>query len=114
MRKATIIGLWIALCSLSAHAQTLAENARVLGNELGTEELTVKQLFYNFLLSCLNDYTRFLAPPQAKQSPCFDVFDFDGYLKWQEELHPFTNIDFIKQLVHTQAFNQFIESSDHC
>lgn len=44
MRKATIIGLWMALCGLSAHAQTLADNARVLGNELGTEELTVKQL----------------------------------------------------------------------
>ena len=39
-----MISLWMALCGLSAHAQTLADNARVIGNELGTQELTVKQL----------------------------------------------------------------------
>ena len=44
MRKGLIIGLWMALGGLSAHAQTLAENARVIGNELGTQELTMKQL----------------------------------------------------------------------
>ncbi|MGB0179911.1 MAG: hypothetical protein ACPF8U_07625 [Flavobacteriales bacterium] len=44
MRKAAMISLWMALCGLSAHAQTLAENARVIGNELGTQELTMKEL----------------------------------------------------------------------
>ena len=31
MRKAMMISLWMALCGLSAHAQTLADNARVIG-----------------------------------------------------------------------------------
>lgn len=44
MSRALIIALWVGFCGLSAHAQTLANGARIIGNELGTEELTMKQL----------------------------------------------------------------------
>lgn len=44
MRKTLIIMLFASLWGWTAHAQTLADNARVIGNELGASELTVKDL----------------------------------------------------------------------
>ena len=40
-----------------------------------------------------------------------DFFDFEGYLKWQTDRFSQDN-EFIRQLLTTQAFNQFVESRD--
>ena len=61
-------------------------------------ELSVKQLFFNFLLLTVNNYIGFYKDQDletdAESNAAFDLhkfkssdelFDFEGYLKWQEE-----------------------------
>lgn len=58
-------------------------------------ELSVKQLFFNFLLMTVNNYKQFYViadeaeidktGPLAGLKASEDVFNFQGYLEWQEE-----------------------------
>jgi hypothetical protein len=44
-------------------------------------QLTVKQLFFNFLLQSIDDYRKFVNIDNLDGNS-HDIFDFDGYLKW--------------------------------
>ena len=86
-------------------------------------QLSVKQLFFNFLLVTINNYIRFYKVPEdtvadGTAANAFltsdDYFDFERYLRWQEERsikNKDTNIEFIRQLVDTQGFHKFIEQN---
>jgi hypothetical protein len=52
-------------------------------------QLSVKQVFFNFLLVTLHDYSKYLTNDE-------DLFDFTGFLSGKSE--------FTKQLLNTQAF----------
>lgn len=60
-------------------------------------QLSVKQVVFNFLLVSLKDYSNYLTQDE-------EMFDFSAFLKGKSE--------FVKQLLNTQAFYQFIESKD--
>jgi hypothetical protein len=49
-------------------------------------QLSVKQLFFNFLLQTLGDYTPFLRMIDPKRNKNMlsssDFFDFEGFLEW--------------------------------
>jgi len=71
-------------------------------------QLSVKQLFFNFLLQTLGDYTPFIRiidPNRNKNMlSSSDFFDFDGFLEWHRQRslqNNDTNFEFIEQLVST-------------
>ena len=91
-------------------------------------QLSVKQLFFNFLLMAVNNYIQFYRTndEQGDEAPgdkpgvlaglqCSDdIFDFDGYLQWQDDhqlsMSGETN-SFMQEFVKTQCFHEFIEQN---
>ena len=89
--------------------------------------MSVKQLFFNFLLVTVNAYINFYRTPDQMQKAkddeqswmvgaagsSDDFFDFRAYLDWQEELAADSDSStaFIRELVKTQAFHTFIEQN---
>jgi hypothetical protein len=50
-------------------------------------QLTVKQLFFNFLLQSIDNYKRFVNRDNLGGTAS-EIFDFDGYLSWQKARMP--------------------------
>ena len=86
----------------------------------------MKQLFFNFLLMTVNNYIAYyhyqddlLTNTDTETNDLHrlkssdELFDFDGYLKWQDERADELGSSnaFIREFVGTQTFHEFIEHS---
>ena len=72
----------------------------------------MKQIFFNFFILAINNFTFFYKEFDPLSKPAChvtsnDIFDFDAYLSHYKG----SSYGFMEKLVRTQAFNNFIEET---